>query len=116
MKTLLLLIFISGPLLSQPPYSQDLKPYLSDKDKLKLDVQKPNPDVKPFNQRFRAPENPSRFFLPFTPNFSDEYNMPVKKVSAEGMAMPIKTLKSGNKMNADFYFQQKRSTISDKKD
>lgn len=43
------------------------------------------------------------------------YDMPIKKVSPENYSMPIKNVGSLDEMNADFYFQQKRITISDKK-
>ena len=104
MKTLILLLFASTPLLAQIPYSEKKAP---------LEVQKPNYDPSQL-----LPGSPYRILRPNDPDKQIEhqghfnYQMPVKELSDDGYGMPIKKSISFDEMNADFYFNQKRSTIS----
>jgi hypothetical protein len=54
-------------------------------------------------------ETPKQIILPTTRKHY-EYKMPVKKLPPENYDMPIRNIASFDKMNAAFYFKQKRAS------
>ncbi len=124
MKTLLMILIASSAAFSQIQVSGEETPPKSGNDDLKNSflirreylpaISKPLTSEKKIDAtgayQYSAVRKISKDVSP------ENYNMPVKKVSLENYSMPIKHGVSFDEMNADVYFKQKSTTISDKKD
>lgn len=105
MKIVILMLLASSPILAQIPYSgkkiplKTIEPTYDPSQLLPKSSYRILRTTKPDNQV----DSQNQF----------NYKMPVKELSNDGYGMPFKKAISFDEMNADFYFDQKRTTISD---
>lgn len=124
MKTLLLILLVTSAAFSQIQLSGEKKQPKIGRGELKNDFLLPQNRFQPIPKPLRSKKEVRtvgtydynavrKIPQDIAPEY---YDMPIKKVSPENYSMPIKNVDSIDEMNADFYFQQKRITISDKKE
>lgn len=124
MKTLLLILLASSAAFSQIPLSGEKKQPKIGNDELKNDFLLPQNQFQPIPKPLKSKKEVGTMgtydynaVRKIPQDISPEYyDMPIKKVSPDNYSMPIKNVGSFDEMNADFYFEHKRTTIPDKKD